>query len=295
MLNRNHFNWSGFFFNKVSTTSAYPFETLLSHKKINMKTILVTLLVLPVILLSTASAQKVVRKGVTPVKVNRNAKTVFYNTGQLSGKWQEYQRKVAGTSAPVDFKDSLLLNFNKRDSVYVYDGISMSQRGVVSIDGPATLSLAGDIYTIVSLSKTMMVLNDGEFTRHFRKTDRFYHETLGKLKANIESYEKPVVINQGKLKGRWDIYRRQANPGTADSIQVKAITFLTTGEAITGSISFYSSGNTYTENFTGYITGTTLFVNATSKQWQWDTFKADGEEFVFGKDKEIIYYAKKLD
>ncbi len=242
-----------------------------------------------------AGAQKVIRKGMPPAKVNKNARTVFHNVAQLSGKWQEYQRKVVGTSAPVDFKDSLLLNFNKRDSVYVYDGISMSQRGVVSIDGPATLSLAGDIYTIVSLSKSMMVLNDGEFTRHFKKTERFYHETLGKLKANIESHEKPVVINQGKLKGRWDIYRRQANPGTADSIQVKAITFLTAGEAITGSISFYSSGSTYTENFTGSITGTSLFVNAASKRWQWDTFKADGEEFVFGKHKEIIYYAKKLD
>ncbi len=260
-----------------------------------MKKNLIALLVCSFLYLPGADAQKVIRKGMPPARINKNAKTVFYNVAQLSGKWQEYQRKVAGTSAPVDFKDSLLLNFNKRDSVYIYDGISMSQRGVVAIDGPATLSLAGDIYTIVSLSKTVMVLNDGEFTRSFKKTGRFHHETLGKLKADIDSYENPAVINPAKLKGRWDIYRRQANPGTADSIQVKSITFLTTSDAITGSISFYSSGNTFTENFTGYITGTTLFVNAARKQWQWDTFKADGEEFVFGKDKEIIYYAKKLE
>lgn len=260
-----------------------------------MKKILIALLFSSFLYSPMAGAQKVIRKGMPPARVNKNSKPVFYNVAQLSGKWQEYQRKIAGTAAPVDFRDSLLLNFNKRDSVYVYDGISMSQRGVVAIDGPATLSLAGDVYSIVSLSKTVMVLNDGEFTRSFKKTGRFYHETLGKLKADIASYEKPVIINAGKLKGRWDIYRRQANPGTADSIQVKAISFLTTGEAMTGSISFYSSGHTYTENFTGYITGTTLFVNAASKQWQWDTFKADGEEFVFGKDKEIIYYAKKLE
>ncbi len=260
-----------------------------------MKTFLVTFLILPVLLISTAAAQKVVRKGVTPVKVNRSSKTVFYNTAQLSGKWQEYQRKVVGTSAPVDFKDSLLLNFNKRDSVYVYDGISMSQRGVVSIEAPNTLSLAGDIYTIVALSKTMMVLNDGEFVRNFRKTNRFYHETLGKLKANIESHEKPMLITPGKLTGRWDVYRRQANPGTADSILVKSITFLSPRDSLTGNISFYSAGSTQTEKFTGYLTGTTLIINAAGKQWQWDTFKADGEEFVFGKDKEIIYYAKKLD
>lgn len=245
-------------------------------------------------LLPRTEAQKVIRKGMPPAKVNKNTKTVFYNVAQLSGKWQEYQRKVAGTDAPVDFRDSLLLNFNKRDSVYVYDGISMSQRGVVSIDGPASLSLAGDIYSIVSLNKTNMVLNDGEFTRTFRKTNRFHHETLGKLKAEVESFEKPVQVKQGNLAGRWDIYRRQANPGTADSIQVKAIDFVNTKDALSGTISFYSSGTTFTENFTAQLSGTTLVLNAASKQWQWDTFKADGEEFVFGKHKEIIYYAKKL-
>jgi hypothetical protein len=259
-----------------------------------MKTKLMALMACTFFLLPSPDAQKVIRKGMPPARVNKNTKIVFYNVAQLSGKWQEYQRKMAGTDAPVDFKDSLLLNFNKRDSVYIYDGISMSQRGVVAIDGPATLSLAGDVYSIASLSKSLMVLNDGEFTRSFKKVNHFYHETLGKLKADVESFEKPVQIKQGRLAGRWDVYRRQANPGTADSIQVKAIDFVHTGDALSGTISFYSSGSTYTENFTGHISGTSLLLNAASKQWQWDTFKADGEEFVFGKDKEIIYYAKKL-
>ena len=139
-----------------------------------------------------------------------------------------------------------------------------------------------------------MVLNDGEHVRAFRKTQRFHHETLGRLKANIESHEKPMAINPAKLAGRWDVYRRQANPGTADSILVKSITFTATGAALAGSVSYYSAGTTSTETFTGSISGTTLLVHTANKHWTWDTFKADGEEFVFGKDKEIIYYAKKL-
>lgn len=261
-----------------------------------MKTFLITLLLSPLVLVFGTRAQKVIRKGMPPVAAKAPSKTVFYNISQLTGKWQEYERKILGTpAAPVDFQDTLMLSFNKRDSVYVYDGITMSQRGVASIEAPASLSVAGDTYSILSMGKTTMVLNDGEYIRSFKKMKKFHRETLGNLKADMESFEKPMAINADKLQGRWDVYRRQANPGTTDSVLIKSITFkASTNESITGDISIYSSGNTQTENFTGYITGTTMYINAPGFKGNWATYKADGKEFVFGKDKEIIYYAKKF-
>jgi hypothetical protein len=245
--------------------------------------------------LPAMQAQKVVRKGVKPVKTRSSPKTVFYTIEQFTGKWQEIRRKNTDSNEPVSFTDTLMLNFNKRDSVYVYDGISMSQRGLASIDGPASLSLAGDTYSIVSMNKTTLTLNDGEYIRSFKKTPRFYHETFGNLKADAESFEKPKAIDPDKLHGRWDVYRRQANPGTTESLLIKSITFnRSVKDSVSGSISIYSSGNTQTENFTGYISGTSMYINAPGINGTWATYKADGKEFVFGKDKEIIYYAKKF-
>lgn len=290
-------HWSGFCF-IISLKPGYPFKTSLHSKHIKiktMKTILMVLMMSSLVWISPGMAQKVVRKGVQPTKVKSPSQTVFYNIDQLAGKWQEITRKNAERNEVVHFTDTLRLNFNKRDSVYIYDGISMSQKGLVSIEGPTSLSLAGDTYSILSMNNTSLILNDGEFIRSFRKTDRFYHETLGNLKADPESFEKPMAINAVNLQGRWDVYRRQANPGTTDSVLIKSITFTTsTNNSITGTVSTYTSGNTKTENFTGYISGTTLVINAPNFKGNWTTYKADGKEFVFGKEKEIIYYAKKF-
>lgn len=260
-----------------------------------MKIMILVLLAAPLVWISPVMAQKVVRKGVQPTKVKSPSQTVFYSIDQLSGKWQETTRKNVERNEVVHFTDTLMLNFNKRDSVYIYDGISMSQKGLASIEGRASLSLAGDTYSIVSMNNSALVLNDGEFIRSFSKRDRFYHETLGNLKADPESFEKPRAINAVNLHGRWDVYRRKANPGTTDSVLIKSITFTTSSNnSITGAISTYTSGHTQTENFTGYISGTTLFINAPNFKGNWATYKADGKEFVFGKEKEIIYYAKKF-
>lgn len=260
-----------------------------------MKILLLALLVSPLIWVSEGMAQTVGRKGVQPVKVKAPAQPVIYKIDQLEGKWQETSRKKVENNESVPYRDTLMLNFNKRDSVYVYDGISMSQKGLATIEGPAFLSLAGDTYTIVSIDKSILVLNDGEYIRSFKKTHSFYHETLGNLKADAESFEKPRVINANNLQGRWDVYRRQANPGTTDSLLIKSITFTeSTNNSIAGNISIYTSGNTQTENFTGYITGTSMYINAPNFKGSWTTYKADGKEFVFGREKEIIYYAKKF-
>lgn len=247
-----------------------------------------------IINLSNAEAQKVVRKGVRPVSNKQALPTTFYEVSQLTGKWQEYSRKSVAGNEAVIFSDSLMLNFYKRDSVLIKDGISISQKGVVAIDKPATLLLAGDLYTILLLNKNSLVINDGEFIRSLKKTKRFYSETLGNLKATMESFEKPLPVDARKLMGRWDVYRRQADPGLKDSLLIKSVTFTSvTKDALAGSIAYYSSSKTETAHFTGYISGTDLHINTGNINWQLSTYKASGDEFVFGRDKVIVYYAKK--
>ena len=98
-----------------------------------MKIFFTMLLIFPSALFFSTNAQRVVRKGMEPKRVKGVPKTIFYNTGQLTGKWQEYTRTNVATGGAVDFRDTLMLNFNKRDSVYVYDGVTMSQRGLASM------------------------------------------------------------------------------------------------------------------------------------------------------------------
>ena len=250
--------------------------------------------ILLLINLSNAAAQKVVRKGVRPVGNKKAMPTTFYNVNQLTGKWQEYSRQSEAASTHINFTDSLMLNFYKRDSVLIKDGISISQRGVVAIDGPATLMLAGDQYTILMLNKNTLVINDGEFVRSLIKTKSFYSESLGNLKLTMESFEKPLPIDARKLLGRWDVYRRQANPGLQDSVLIKSVTFTSVEKnALAGSIAYYSSSKTETAHFTGYLSGTDLHINAANISWHLSTYKASKDEFVFGRDKVIVYYAKK--
>ena len=174
---------------------------------------------------STLIAQKVVRKGVRPVRIKPAAATPAYSINQLTGKWQEHSRKMESSKEQVSFTDSLMLDFYKRNAVLVKDGISISQKGMAFIDGTATLLLAGDQYTIMMLDKNSLVINDGEFIRSLKKTKKFHSETLGFLKSDMESFEKPVAVNSNNLMGRWNIYRRQANPGLKDSVLIKSMTF----------------------------------------------------------------------
>lgn len=243
---------------------------------------------------SNLTAQRVVRKGVRPVKIKPAAATPVYTINQLTGKWQEHSRKTESSKEQVSFTDSLMLDFYKRNAVLVRDGISISQKGVAFIDGTATLLLAGDQYTILMLDKNSLVINDGEFIRSLKKTKKFYSETLGFLKSDMESFEKPVAVNSTNLMGRWNVYRRQANPGLKDSVLIKSISFTSAAkDALAGNISFYSSTKTETVPFTGHISGTDMHINAGNIHWIWSTYKASANELVFGRGKEILYYAKK--
>ena len=249
--------------------------------------------------LITASAQTTIETTVTPKGAVSKAEVAVrsYDIRQLTGKWQEIRRKPVSTSTKVSFTDTLQLNFNKRDSVIVRDGSSMSQKGYAEIEGTNNLEVAGDVYTIVSLKGNKLVVNDGEFIRELHKKKRFYHETLGTIIIPKEDLSDPEVVNIKKVIGKWDVYRTQAVPGVAeDSAIIKHVSFtnIETDGSVTGEVAYVKSGITEKFPVKGIFKKGTLRLTAPSYSWDLHTYKADGKEFVFGHQGGLVYFAKQL-
>jgi hypothetical protein len=251
------------------------------------------------ILLLSLSTQvliaQIVVKGKKPARTQKIYVAPVYLMPQLTGKWQEVKRTPLNSSVSIPYADSLQLNFYKRDSVIVRDGVSMSQKGNASVNGTG-LQVAGDAYTIVSLSKNTLLINDGEYNRVLTRRKTFYHETLGKIVVQKEDISDPVSIDKSKLDGKWHVYRTQAVPGGAeDSAIIKQINFRDTGsETISGEIIFTKAGVTETQPFTATLDKTSIVISSTGLLWNLLTYKANGKEFIFGHQGGLVYFAKKL-
>ncbi len=258
---------------------------------------LVILAMLCLLLNVNTEAQKVIRKGTTPITVNKKPGTKsLYSLDQLTGKWQETKR-LAGKES-VAFKDSLQLRFEK-NSVEIRDAVNLNQNGTAQIEAPNTLQAAGDSYEIISLSKSVLVINDGEFIKHLEKIKTFYYETLGKIILPVEKLDSVVNIDINNLKGKWMVYRRQAEPSFVNDnltlIKSLNITGINPdGNTATGKIVFYKTD--ITEGLPCMISynNGTILISTENNKWNFYTYKADGKEFVFGKTGELVYYAKLL-
>lgn len=262
-------------------------------------------LFLPVMILfisvhAKITAQTIVVKGVAPKGTMIKKTTVIqpsYNIQQITGKWQETKRTAISTNTKVAFSDTLQLNFNKRDSVIVRDGISMSQKGYAAVDGANKLQVAGNTYTIVSLSKNTLVINDGEFIRELQKRKMFYYETLGRIIVPKENLSDPVTIDVKKVMGKWDVYRTQASPGAAeDSAIIKHLSFLQLNDdgSVSGEVTFTKAKNTESLPFKAIFEKGILQLQTLKHSWSIYTYKADGKEFVFGQQGGLVYFAKQL-
>ena len=245
----------------------------------------------------TANAQKVKRKGVTinqPVKKGPVAK---YSLGQLDGKWQEVKRISIKSKEPIDFSDSLLMNFYD-GKVELKDATSMrmSMTGSAQIDAPNLLAVAGDIYSIRSLDKTKLVIDDGEFTRELQKKDQFYYETVGKIKIEKDSLSMPVAIDIKNVKGKWIVYSRQAAPGATSQqtalIKSLDITSISEDGIAFGQAVFYTSDITKVLPCQLITKGYEIKIVTDAYIWNFYTYKADGTEFVFGEKGKLVYYSK---
>lgn len=242
---------------------------------------------------SMSFAQRVVRKGVTPVNRPAPAKKAEKFTADLfRGKWQEVRRTVAGKK-PVDFTDTLFLNFFKRDSVISRNGaMEMSQKGLVQVEGNQAF-FAGDDYTIIRFQKHL-VLDDGVYIRTLESRDAFYTDSLGLTKIPAENIKEPVIIEARLLPGKWHVYRTQSTPGESvpDSTLIRNIEFKEDGK--TGSLGVQRRSNMETISFDATIDGTLMQLKTPAGIWNLRFYKISPKEIIFGNMGGIVYFAKQF-
>ena len=242
-------------------------------------------------------AQRVIRKGTTPIDVTKNKNVpAKYSLAQLQGRWQEIKRLTGKQT--VSFTDSLQLKFEK-NKVEIREGMNLNQNGEAQVDAPAMLQAAGDSYEIISLNESLLLINDGEFTRQLQKLPVFYYETVGKIFMPEEKLDTPVNIALSSLKGRWMVYRRLAQPSFINdslhlikTIQVNSIN--PDGNTGKGLVVFYKTDITETAPCTINCTNGIFEITTAHRKWTFYTYKADDKFFVFGKSGELQYFAKRL-
>lgn len=252
-------------------------------------------------LLLAASAEQanaqVKRKGVTPAQVVKPVPTANYNTRQLNGKWQEVKRVSSAQRTETAFSDTLLMSFvNGNAEVKDATSMRMTMRGTAEIEAPNALTVAGDVYTILSLDEKKLVVDDGEFIRELEKRKQFYYETVGKTKIERDSFSKPVLIDIEKIKKKWDVYARKAEPGViSDQMAIIKLIQVNTVEgkdSASGTVLFYTGSVSELLPCKIYIHEGSMQINTNKVNWTYFIYKADGSEFVFGEAGKILYFAK---
>lgn len=246
-----------------------------------------------------AHGQKVVRKGVKPVVTKVATVAPNFELKQLAGKWQEWRRVTMENKMAIAFTDTMMLNFNKRNAVELRDGVSMTLVGEASIENPNRLLVAGDDYTIISINNNQLVINDGEYIRYLKKKKAFYYESFGNIKVHSEDFTVAVKPNLSVIEGKWDIYRRQAAPGFVNErtdLLIKNFSIQSpdaTGMAI-GEISLYTNAGTEKLSCSIQFGETTMHIDAGNAHLDYNIYKTDNTEFIFGRKGGLMYYAKKL-
>ena len=248
-------------------------------------------------LIVTATAQKPIRKGMPPVTVIKPKPRSFYTLEQLCGKWQEIKRTPVYSKDAISFTDTLLMQFDS-DKVEIKDAISMrmTMKGTAEIEPPYNLVAAGDEYIIKFLDKNKMILDDGENLKELHKKEIFYFETLGKLTIPMDSLNIPINIDTKKLEGKWIVYRRQALAGSVDddAVVIKSLDVFpsnTIGSAL-GQVVCYKSDVSESLPCKIVYGDANILVITDKYVWEFSTYKANGNEFVFGEAGRLLYYAK---
>lgn len=246
-----------------------------------------------------ADAQVVKRKGVEPVVINKKDKKqqALYSLEQLQGKWQEAKRMETGGKTGLAFTDSLQLVFNGK-KVEVKDATSMKMglKGEAQIESPNTLLVAADVFSILHLDKEKLILDDGEFVHELIKKEQFYSETVGKIIIEREIIIEPVDVDLKLLTGKWLVYRRQAEAGIRNEEQalIKSLDIkeILSDSKASGDIVFFTNDITITMPCTFIFSAGNMTIDTEKYTWTFYTYKADGNEFVFGEQGKFLYYTK---
>jgi hypothetical protein len=247
-------------------------------------------------------AQKVTRKGMAPIDVSKDKtgrgkkNKALYNIGQFNGKWQETYR-IDGNQSLVDFTDTIFLHFTDTGKVITRSGNVSNMRGNAEIEAPNTLLAAGDVYTVVSLTDSVAVLDNQEGLIHtMRRTNQFQFENYGKASVKQEEFSDPVSITLPDVMGKWMVYRKVAKPGAINP-PINIVTYLkitdSTGEnTATGEVTFYQTDKSIMQPCTIKVTNAGLDITAGDINWQLFVYKANKKELVFGDVGVLLYYAK---
>ena len=259
-------------------------------------------LLLLVSVATTAYTQKVTRKGMPPIDVSKNKtgrgkkKPSLYNVGQFNGKWQEISRTDNGGTA-VSFTDTIYLHFTDTGKVTTRNGITSNMKGDAAIEDPNTLLAAGDVYSILSLVDSVVVLDDGEgFVHTLKKTNQFHFENYGKIPVKQDEYADPVPVSLSEVLGKWMVYRKQAKPGAINPpvniIQYIKITDSTSENTANGEITFYQTDKSTQMSCVIKVTNAGLDIIAGEFTWSLFVYKLNKKEMVFGDAAVLLYYSK---
>ena len=247
--------------------------------------------------MTTALAQKPIRKGMPPIQVRPQPTAAFYSIDQFKGKWQEIKRTPVNGTSSIAFSDTLLMQFDS-NKVEIKDAISMrmTMKGTAEIEAPYILLAAGDEYIIKHLDKNTMILDDGENIKELQKKEKYYYETLGKLTVTNDTLNTPVNIDTKKVEGRWIVYRRQALAGSVDedAVVIKSLEIFPTrtiGSAL-GQVTCYKSDILESLSCKIIFGKANILVITDKYVWEFSTYKANGNEFVFGEAGRLLYFAK---
>lgn len=244
-----------------------------------------------------AFAQRVLRKGTTPIEINRN-KTISkgaFTLEQVQGNWLEVKRVSIDSKERAAYTDSLMLNITDAKAE-VREGMSMNMKGTASIESGRALSVAGDVYSIVTLSQDQMVISDGDFYKTLQLVEAFNVETVGNV-APKPAELSPVKIAFTNIMGKWDVYKKQAKPGfikpdmylvSSMNITKNANPTLATGEIV---LSQNNQDQKYPCSF--ILQGDTLQVLANNMEFNFYTYPSGKNEIIFGNVTGVLNFAKK--
>jgi len=258
------------------------------------------LIILIIAFTTSASAQRVMRKGVTSNEkpVPAGLEKPDYTQKQFQGRWQEINRKDA-YGKMIEFKDTLLLHF-RGNKVQSKDATSMriTMDYEFEIFAPNILSIGTDEYEIRSINNDQLVLVDEHFRRVFSKKEQYYYETVGKDSIKQVEPSIPVHTNTNLIKGKWEVYRTFAKPGSVgpETILMKKLEFNSVTDSIhaKGAITFSQKGTAEYQFAEFDFSGTSIGVKLKSQHINFDVFKADERELIFGKNSELVFYARKI-
>jgi len=261
-----------------------------------LKYFLSIIVLLTITKFAEAQKKKVIPKGMPPRIIKKTAATKSkYSLEQFNGKWQEVKRTGKRSNSSLAFKDTLFYNFLGNGEVYSRDGVNMSMKGEAAIEPDNVLVAAADVFTIRSMNNNQLVLDDGEYIHTLERRKNFWYETLPATAVNQEKFITPVKINASALAGEWRVYRREAKPGTAETVLLRFLNIqnIKDDKNATGKVTFYTTGKTETLHATFMLDGENLQISTEKNTWNMMVYQADDNDLVFG-DASLRYYCKPL-